>query len=353
MKKKYIRNIIFTRTPLTGVFRYKDEFQVYPLNKKNAPYSSKGPEFPVIIEYSYDKNDIKSIEAFDDEAVDKKMAETTLQTNKLIQLTDLLSAITNHRFFFYRHPEKKWALPIPEKFDDSNREQLNNSSSTKAILIYYYPNIGADMQISRLSTPLISAIPQIEPRKYYYFNPVESVNKVITFPNNIHKVLGKYYCLNAKEHKIVSSAVYQICNGLDLQKNMKSLSFFSFVSSIETLITHEYQGEKLEFACKECQTLKSSPRVCRKCGSPKWGIAEKFREFLLKYVSSAEGARKMYSKIYSIRSKISHTEYLINGENFLNWDFDDKSQEVSMKHLEVVQLSRRSLVNWLLKKDEP
>jgi hypothetical protein len=41
----------------------------------------------------------------------------------------------------------------------------------------------------------------------------------------------------------------------------------------------------------------------------------------------------------------------MNGENFLNWDFSDKTNEITTKHFEAMQLARRSIVNWLLKKD--
>ncbi len=133
---------------------------------------------------------------------------------------------------------------------------------------------------------------------------------------------------------------------------MESLSFFSFVSSIETLVNYEFKNEKVEYACSDCKTLKSSERSCKKCGSPIWGVTAKYREFLFKYVSNDPNAKKMYNKIYNIRSKITHTEYLMNGENFLNWEFNDKTKEISTNHLQAMQLARRSLINWILKSDK-
>ncbi len=126
---------------------------------------------------------------------------------------------------------------------------------------------------------------------------------------------------------------------------MKSLSFFSFVSSIETLVNYEFRNERVEYTCNDCKALSSSERNCKKCGSPIWGVSAKYREFLFKYVSNDPNAKKMYNKIYDIRSKITHTEYLMNGENFLNWNFDDKTEEIARKHLEAMQLARRSLIN--------
>ena len=79
---------------------------------------------------------------------------------------------------------------------------------------------------------------------------------------------------------------------------MKSLSFFSAVSAIETMINLEYKEEKIEFDCNHCKSLKSSARICQKCGKPKWGIAEKFREFLGKYVSNSKSSRRKFNKIY-------------------------------------------------------
>lgn len=346
--RQYIRNIIFTKTPLNGKFKYSDIFQIYPLNLENAPNSKVTDHFPMIIEFWYDTESLPSVSEFDSEGVNKMIAQTTAQTNKLIEITNLLSSISNYQFFFYRKPETFWSVPISEE----NTEDINKTSSTWSASLYYYPSIGDELKIDGFTDVDYKEVDLITQRKYYWNNPVESKDKFIDFPDTINEILTKYFEIKGNKKKVVLSSIFQICNGLELFHRMKSLSFFSFVSGIETLVNYEFRNEKVEYECNDCKSLKSSDRKCKKCGSPIRGVTAKYREFLFKYVSDDPNAKKMYDKIYTIRSKITHTDYLMNGENFLSWDFNDKTEEISTKHLEAMQLARRSLINWILKSDE-
>jgi len=346
--RQYIKSIIFTKTPLSGKFRYEDIFQIYPLNLDKAPNSRVTEHFPMIIEYWYNKDSLPVVKGFDSLKVNTWIAKTTAHTNRLIELTNLLSSISNYQFFFYRKPETYWSVPIPEE----RTEEINNISSSWSASLYYYPEINEELKIEEFSEPDFEEVALIPQRKYYWFNPVESNDKYIDFPDSINEILTKYFEIEGNKKSVVLSSIYQICNGLELFYRMKSLSFFSFVSSIETLVNYEFRNEKIEYACSDCKALKSSERSCKKCGNPIWGVTAKYREFLFKYVSNDPNAKKMYNKIYDIRSKITHTEYLMNGENFLNWEFNDKTEEILTKHLEAMQLARRSLINWILESDE-
>lgn len=348
MSTKFIKNIIFSKTPLNGCYRFADEFQLYPINLEKAPTSSKATHFPLIIEFTLDEREIKHIEEFDSEGVNKMVAEMTAQTNKLIQITNLLSAITNFRFFFYRQPEMQWSVAIPDELTPEIEKEFNNTSSSWSILIYKYKGMAKDLTITEFSMPEFPPLKLVSQKYYYYYDPIENKNKCIDFPSTAEEIFSKYYKLNDTELKIFNSAMHQFCNGLDLFKNMKSLSFFSLVSSIETLVNLEFKGEKIEFECNDCKTIKSSKRQCQKCGRPIWGIAAKFREFLFEYVSNKSESKKVYNKIYNIRSKITHTEYLLHGDNFTDWEFNNKTEEIGILHLQAMQLARRSFANWLL-----
>ncbi len=349
--KKFYRTIIFSKTPLKGLYRYKDEFQIYPLNLKNAPNQSNVSDIPLIIEFWYDTKDNAKVTVFDYQNLNEWASEASTQLNRLIQITNLLSVISNYRFFYYRVVDAKWTKYFPDDVNDSNRDEINNSPSQWSLVNYYYPGISEDLQISEFAKPDFPQVKFYEQNFYYYYNPVENIQKPITLPHTINLILERYFSLNNKERNVVDSAIYQICNALDLFSTMKSLSFFSAVSSIETLVNYEFRDEILEYECDQCKSLKSSSRICQKCGKPTWGVGAKFREFLFKYVSKQKDAKKFYNSIYDIRSKITHTEYLLHGENFMSFDLTDKTKEINLRHLEAIQLSRRSLVNWLLKKD--
>ena len=53
-----------------------------------------------------------------------------------------------------------------------------------------------------------------------------------------------------KKPETVNSAASLICNGVDLRTKMKSLSFISFVSSIETMVNYKFRNVPIE-NCKE------------------------------------------------------------------------------------------------------
>jgi len=345
--KHYIRSIIFTKTPLNRKFRFKDEFQIYPLNLEKAPNSKNTNHFPLIIEYCYDDSDVPSIEEFNTSGVNEWISTSTAQINKLIKITNLLSIVTNYRFFFYRNPETFWAVPLPE---ERNERDSKTTKSFWAASMYYYPEITANSKINGLTenkTDIISLIPH---KIYYWYEPVESKNKFIDFPEKIETIIEKYFALKDYDLQVADSCIFQISNGIELFSKMKSLSFFSIVSGIETLVNFEFRNEKYEYLCHDCKSLKSSSRKCEKCGSPIWGVTAKYRDFLFKYISDDPNAKRFYNDIYNIRSKITHTDYLINGENYLNWNFTDETNKINLRHLQALQLARRSFVYWILKK---
>lgn len=353
MARKYIKKIIFSKTPLKKTYRFADEFQIYPINLEGYPISKNTTHFPLIIEFYYEENEIKNVQPFkndDDNGLNEMISKSSFQTNKLIQITNLLSIITNHRFFFYRNPEMNWSIPIPDEVNDQNKEEINNTSSIWSAKVFYFKDMGRQLQIVEFSTPQFETIQQILQRDYYFYDPIESNEKEITLPHTIDIILNKYFNLELQEREIVDSSIHQFCNGIDLFQNMKSLSFFSFVSSIETMVNYEFKDDIIKYDCNDCKSLKESSYHCQKCGKPTWGIGAKFREYLFRYVANSPEGKKLYNAVYNIRSKITHTGYLMSGDKFLDWDFSDKTEEISMKHLEVMQLCRRSLANWLRNK---
>ena len=131
---------------------------------------------------------------------------------------------------------------------------------------------------------------------------------------------------------------------------MKSISFLSFVSSIETLVNLEYKDKKddIVFECHDCQTLKSSPISCKKCGRPIWGIKAKFKTFLKTYVAASDDSMAKFNRIYNLRSAIVHTGALLLGDEQIDWGLSEKADSQFITHIETMQVARLSLVNWLL-----
>lgn len=348
MKRKYFRSIIFSKTPLTGHFRFEDEFQIYPCDFENAPKSEHADDIPLIIEFWIDEDenpevpeDLKSIKSI--------ISPTTNQTNKLNRFTRLLSAITNHRLQNLSETELKWGIPLPDEFA-KDKEKLKNTSSSLIMGLYYYPTIGNDMKIDGFTEKKHPTVKLIPHNQYYQCDPVDSKDKEISFPNTIYKSLFKYFSLDFKSRKIIDTICHLICNGIDIKSKMKSMSFLSFVSSIETLVNFEFKDKKdgIEFECHDCQTLKTSLISCHKCGRPIWGVKAKFKVFLKTYVAYSESSLTKFNKIYNLRSNIVHNGMLLLGDEEIDWNNSDKADSQFATHLETMQIARLALVNWLL-----
>lgn len=350
MTKRFYRNIVFSKTPLTTHFRYEDEFQVYPCDFANAPKSDYCHDFPLVIEYWIDEDEIIEVDDIWEDLKDH-VAENARQNKKLNQLTRLLTAITNHRIYSYGETEFKWGYPLPAKeLNEEEKLAFDNQSSQAFLAFYTYPNLRLDLQIKDFVVKNHPTTKGINQALYFYHDPFDDRTKEVTFPNTIVLVLKKYFELDKESRKIVSAVIHLICNGLEIQNKMKSLSFLSFVSAIETLANYEYRkmNNEIKYECPNCQALKASPLLCEKCNRPIWGVKAKFKTFLKTYVSPSAGSVTKYNRIYNLRSNIVHNGMLLLGDEQLNWAKSEKADSQYMTHLEVIQAAKVSLVNWLI-----
>ena len=62
--KEFHRNIIFTRTPMKGCYRFKDEFQLYPADFQNSPKSQHAKHFPIVLEFWTDDSENQIIQNY-------------------------------------------------------------------------------------------------------------------------------------------------------------------------------------------------------------------------------------------------------------------------------------------------
>lgn len=345
--RKFYKRIIFTKTPLNKSFRYRDKFQIYPLISNNAPKSPYNKHFPIFLEYYIDFDDNKNpkdIDIFDD---------LTAQQVVEYEIINILSTLTNHRFFKYNADRNQWAIMTPncgfENLDESQRELFNNQHSSWTICGFLYPGLRAELNIDKFSDIDIPCVEYISPYyEYFLNNPVENPKGEISFPETIIPCLDNYYALSSSTQKKIKSTIFLICDGLDISDYKRSLSFLSYVSAIEALTNIEFSDKDVEFECNNCKSISSSPYNCPECGRPIWGIKAKFKNFLAKFVAGADESISKYNKIYNLRCKIAHTGQLLIGDyEFGLENYREKKDNEWLMKLETLQLTRLSLTNWL------
>lgn len=344
--KVFYRSIIFSKTPLKGQFRYKDKFQILPVNSSNAPLSPYNEHFPLMLEYSID---------FDDENNPKKMDvfdNLSAQQVAEFEIMNALSVFSNHRFFKYNTSNNQWAILVPNtEFEELTEEQkklYDNQYSSWTLGCYVYPGLRHDLKIHYFSDKEFNEV-EIVPNYYEYFthDPFEKKDGSIKFPETIFSCLDSYYALSKKTSRKIKSSIALICDGIDISEHKRSLAFLSFVSAIEALIELEYSSKIIDYECSSCKYLTNSPYSCPECGRPIWGIKAKFREFLKKFVAGSSKSIQTFSKIYNLRSQITHQGQLFIGDyEFSLRNRKKKDNDWLMKH-KTLQLARLAINNWL------
>lgn len=329
MKIKFYKVVIFSDNPLTTQFRFEDKFQIYPYISPNAPYSDKVKLHPIALEYWVDEDievevpeDFKGLEEFYKQSVISMLPQT--------KILSLLSSMCNYRFYL---PQIKWQwfCTIP---DGDNVEEANNQKSVAGINTYWYPEGHKERQIETFSNTDFAQMNYKAHQEYFRTITLDESEDIV-FPEHIPVALHNYYALPEQIKKIAEASSSLINNGLALRGTMNSLSYISFISSIETLVDFDFKNEEV--------------KKCECCGTSQYRVMGKFRDFIFKYVSTAAETKKQLNEIYTLRSKISHSGELLLADNIYDWGNDTIRNEQWKIHLSAMQLGRVALTNWLLK----
>lgn len=349
MKKLY-RTVLLTNAPLKTCFRFNNKFQVFPMDTRNKPHSPFARHFPCYLEYSIE---------YDNDEPEDVLSRIALTYNKVKEIRNLLSCLTNHRFFNYEINMQGWGIPfpnmLPEDMSKEAKDQLNSQESQWFMGLYTYNGLKEDLVINSFTDYSIEAIYKENQRhQYFMYNPIDDFQHEITFSNTISSSLNNYYQLSAPTLRKLNSCIYLACDGMDIAATKKSLAFLSYVSALEGLVDLEEEDNGIEFKCGSCKAIKKSPYKCPSCGRPIWGVKQKFVKFLSTFVADTEKSQKSYRDVYNLRSRITHTGRLFQGDYELS--FETNKQEIDnndyLMRLKTLQLFRIALDSWLLYEDK-
>lgn len=328
MKIKFFKVVIFSDNPLTSIYKFEDKFQIYPYISTNAPISDKVKLYPITLEYWVDE-DVKVEVPEDFKGLEKTYSQSVISMLPQTKILSLLTSLTNYRFYL---PQIKWQwfceIPIGD-----DKEKMNNQKSVPGINTYWYPEGHKEREIDTFSNPNFPMM-NYEAQQEYFRTITLDENEPIIFPKLISAALHNYYALPEQIKKIAEASSSLINNGIALRGAMNSLSYISFISSIETLVDFDFKNEVVS--------------KCECCGTSQYRVMGKFRDFIFKYVSTATETKKQINEIYGLRSKIPHSGELLLADNIYNWGDDKVRNEQWQIHLSAMQLGRVALTNWLL-----
>jgi hypothetical protein len=329
----YYKVIIFCSNKLEGTFRFEDKWQIYPLKSDHSPFNKVVQYHPVVLEFFVEANKEVAIpKAFEEHR--EMIVKMTSQGNKIKEITTLLTAFSNYRF--YANTVK--AQYFIESVDGHLPPPEDDHASKVGYNIYTYPEFRKTADITELTKVDFPEVTEVDHKDYFiYFD--NTYTEVVKFPNTLYPALNNYHTLKDDKQKTVYASLSLIGNGVELSESMRSLSFISLVSSIETMVNLEYSDLKVE--------------RCDACGAEKYRVFAKFRDFLLRYVSENEKTKKDIDKIYNVRSKIAHAGQLFLGDNTIDWSDEETQNKEGEVHIQTMQVARMSVMNWVLMRAEP
>lgn len=328
--KKYYKALVFSNSILKTSFRYEDKFQILPIDMEGKPKSPYARHFPMFLEYTIDYQNNEPTDIFSFGAI---------KINKEKEILNLLSCLTNHRFFQYNTSMFGWGIEMSNKrieyMTEDERQNLNNSESRMFMGVYYYSGLQEDLKIEQFTDfKPTASFKEAQMHEYFTDNPIDDYNHEVCFPNTLYTALHNYYNLSSETRKKVNSCIYLACDGMDISSIKRSLSFLSYISAIEGLVGLEDD---------------ISPNTCPQCGRPILSINQKFVNFLSKFVAGSAKSQKKYKDIYNLRSRITHSGKLFQSDYELSFDENDEEKCYNdwLMRLETLQLFRISLDSWL------
>ena len=285
--------------------------------KPKSPYAR---HFPIFLEYTIDYQNDEPTDIFSLGAI---------RINKENEILNLLSCLTNYRFFKYDTSMIGWGVKMSDKLvEDMTEEEKQGMGDQDS-------GLKEDLRIEQFTDfkPTVSFI-EAQMHEYFTDNPIDDYSHEVCFPNTLYTALHNYYNLSSETRKKVNSCIYLACDGMDISSNKRSLSFLSYISAIEGLIGLEND---------------SSPEICPQCKRPVFSVNQNFVKFLSKFVAGSVKSQKKYKDIYNLRSRITHSGKLFLSDYELSFDESNGEKEYSewLMRLETLQLFRISLDSWL------
>lgn len=361
MAERLIRKLLFSKTPLKGYYRFGDIFQLAP-----APESAPRPpdpmaDHPLILEFRYDtriacdreedfwhrdvwerKRDQELGEdgwTEDQLSMHRSHTESSRQWAIVKELTVILSALTNHRFFEY---ESKGAWIDSRIHNPGAPETETTISTIWAYTGYRLPEL--DWPEEEFLCPISEAVPRVPYGEHYKDLPdayVVGQEFEIHIPDALDDFLEIYFALEADTKQAFYAACHLWGQAFDLRSNTPSMSLVASVSAIETLVNYmDVPGSP----CQECGISRSLER-CPACSTPRYRLTSRFREFLKKYAGSDA---KFANRLYGYRSSISHAGALLRAELFdSGFTKGGDDEQIIFRHA-TTRVTHIALVNWLI-----
>lgn len=273
--------------------------------------------YPLVIEYCFEAPQ-KCTQGGEESFMPEGAILRDKRDEKLNELLLLLSVFTNYRFFVYQPLDMGWYVPIIHR-ESTPREAI---WGVKA-----YDPAELRIEMEEFSSPECGLVETVDQMAEYY-DRFSLPGSPAVFPPWLDNLFSKYFSLVEKGEQAYLSSCTLFCNGADIWRNMRSLSFAAFISCIETLIAYESKTDPASYPIKD-------------------GVTERFRNFLNKHGSPDPNIRIFASMLYEKRSRILHDGQLLL-RDLSNPFFSEQHFREDDIQKGLTRITRMCLVNWLI-----
>lgn len=310
------RFVAFTAIPTTGAYRFRDVFQIFPVppDAPRPPYLIG--DHPFLVEFHYP--------SVPDSMVDTSRRVRVGREIELLLCALLPFPIHGRRLNITHH----WVL------DDQSESSKESPSSRFRQLGYSWAGLN---KLSRDHFSDISSIAQLvrRPAQEHFALRWISTDAVVTLPDTMDSLCEKVFTLPNKEKDRFFRACYWYQHASVVASLSSSAKYTALVIAVETLMPRPDNSQK----CKTCN-LSTGP-----------SSNARFSSFVEEYAPNATTTPEDRKRFYAIRSKLSHGDSLLHGDQgFFGPAFVPK-HTVEWSDMDRVQnIARVVLINWLLKK---
>lgn len=170
-----------------------------------------------------------------------------------------------------------------------------------------------------------------------YFNALRTIGTELMLPENIDHLVSKFTQLDYENEDIfLRSSYWLLQSGLTISN---SLSYTALAFSLETLVP---ESEKVS-TCPTCKTEDLSNKVHE-------SVSNQIRTLINEYIEIPEDLqKKLFNKLYSLRSKIAHGDHLFCSDNSFSTSMDSRYLDESDSYQILRKIVKLILYNWFVK----
>jgi hypothetical protein len=297
------RQVWFSSLPLTGYWRYRDQWEIVPL-----PEDAPRPEFLIRADHPF-LIEVRGVRT-GDQLIDSDRARRRLWELKLILSLALRVSISTNdaRYTWVLLEDPKTGLrpqyrqrgyPLP------NQTLPENDFS---------PVVGLD------------PVPTLNDRDYYARRGISGDDSHVDVPELLPSLLDRYAAAAPADKDTLLRACYWLSQSRPAARLSMSLAYISVINSVEVLVPDAVRDP------------------CAHCGRDRApGPTARFRQLVERYAHGIEGV----SQLYALRSKLVHGGAILDRDLPVAWgSFDPNEIEQSEQYACAVRVAKALIINW-------